>query len=59
MRAKFSRKRHVIYDLVNDTQKSYVNKEGVPSISRAKKESHKIQMQQDGAIGRGSLIVVK
>ena len=41
-------------NIVDETQETPVNT-AYKSINKAKKESFKIQMRQDGALGRGSV----
>ena len=50
---EYTRKGQTITQLDGDTKKRYY------SLTQAKKESWRIQMRLDGALGRGSLKVVK
>ncbi len=56
---KHVRNYHVIsevdYDAIDGVE--LINPHDHGSINQAKKESHKLQMQLDGALGRGSLRV--
>lgn len=49
--AKFQRIGKTIIDLVNGGSQTF------GSITKAKAESRRLQMQEDGALGRGSLVV--
>lgn len=49
-KALYVRKRHTIEDFNTGVTTSF------KSISLAKKESHKLQMRHDQALGRGSVI---
>ena len=53
---KFIRSRVCFFEKTEDGSSKLVNQ--FESINQAKKESHKIQMCEDGALGRGSVQIV-
>jgi hypothetical protein len=42
-----------------DDKKDKIETKEYPSINKAKKKSHKLQLAEDGALGRGSVVALK
>lgn len=50
---KYHRRQKTIVDITQDLAETTIYK----SVNQAKKESFKIQMREDGALGRGTLSI--